>query len=406
MKNIAPDQLLVILLISSRRVTALLAMTHPEQGERVLAHKSIDCMWHDLTTRGRVEVAADALRSVCDVAEVEPYSVFLSCNDVSIASRIAIGWSSPGDEIPLTFAERAWALRRAREQATGADREVVSVLPVQWTVRGRNGEKEVDDPIGCVGNHLTCQALLVSARRGYRQEMAEVAEALGLELEEVIPQPLALYRGISGKLRSRGSSIVIDFGARHTNVLVRRKDKLLHVETFDFGGDNLTARLAETLNLSMEQAEALKHEVDIGTCTANGESGQGQQFIWNDLQERHALIGPATRIISESVSSFFKERARDLREHGYLAQQGQIYLVGRSSALNGLTLNLRDIFDLPVVLGTGDRNRHPSDELDGILATGLVCSAADHRREHLALQAGSLRKRASGVWSWLTHSLT
>jgi cell division ATPase FtsA len=317
-----------------------------------------------------------------------------------------VGWASPGEEMPLTHTERAWALRRAREQATGADREVVDVLPVQWTVRGRDGEREVDEPIGELGNHLTCQALLVTARRGYRAEMAELARGLGLELEDVIPQPLALYRGVQGKLRSRGSSLVIDFGARHTNVLVRRKDKLLHVETFGFGGDDLTARLSERLGVPEERAELIKREIDIGTVVTNGEQPLGQQYIWADLQERHALLGPATRVCAEAVTAFFKERAKDLREHGYLGQQGQIHLVGRSSALSGLALCLRDIFDLPVVLGTGDKNRHPSGELDGLLTTGLVRAAADHRRERLEQQATSLRKRASGMWTWLTHALT
>lgn len=406
MKSLDPEQVLVTLLISSRHVAATVAATHPEQGERVLAHRSIECVWHDLSERGRVEIAADALRATCDQAGIEPWSVFLARNDTSIASRVAVGWASPGEEIPLTHIERAWALRRAREQATGADREVVAVLPVQWTVRGREGEREVDDPIGEIGNHLTCQALLVTARRGYRSEMAALAKALGLELEEAIPQPLALYRGVSGRLRARGSSLVIDVGARHTNVLVRRKDKLLHVETFAFGGDDLTTRIADGLGIDAERAEALKREVDIAAMSQSPDGSHGQQFIWSDLQERHALLGPATRLCADAVTGFFRERAKDLREHGYLAQQGQIHLVGRASALGGLSFALRDIFDLPVVLGTGDRNRHISDELDGLLTTGLVCAAADHRREALAMRAGSLRKRASGVWSWLTHGLS
>ncbi len=404
--RISSEHFLVILSISSRHVSATVAAIHPEKDEKVVAHKTIECSWHELTPRGRLEIAGEALRQANESAGVEAWSVFLSCNDTSIASRIAVGWASPGEEMPLTENERAWALRRAREQATGADREVVDVVPVQWTVRGRDGEHEVDDPVGSIGNHLTCQALLVTARRGFRSEMADIARGLGVELEGVIPQPLALYRGVSGKLRSRGSSLVIDFGARHTNFLVRRKDKLLHVETFGFGGDDLTARLAERLDIDADKAEAIKRELDIGVYAGAGDGPQGQQFIWNDLQERHALLGPATEICADAVSSFFKERARDLRDHGYLAQQGQIHLVGRSSALGGLALHLREIFDLPVLLGTGDRNRQPGDELDGLLTTGLVCAAGDHRRERLALHAGSLSKRASGVWSWLTHALS
>ncbi|MBA2480122.1 MAG: hypothetical protein H0V44_05620 [Planctomycetes bacterium] len=404
--NISPENLVLIVLISSRHVTATVAALHAEHGDKVVAHKSIDCQWYDLSNRGRLEILADVVRLASDSAGIEPWSVYLSCNDTSLASRIAVGWASPGEEMPLTEIERAWALRRAREQATGADREVVDVLPVQWTVRGRDGEHEVDDPIGSHGNHLTCQALLLTARRGFRDELTQLARGIGLDLDGIIPQPLALYRGMSGKLRSRGSSLVIDFGARHTSFLVRRKDKLMHVETFGFGGDHLTTRISEGLGLEAEQAEALKRDVDIGQTALASDGFQGQQFIWTDIQERHALLAPATRICAEAIAAFFKERARDLRDHGYLAQQGQIHLVGRASSLGGLSLHLREIFDLPVMLGTGDKNRHPGDELDGLLTTGLVCSAADHRRAHLASHAGSLSKRASGVWSWLTHALT
>ncbi|MBA3707377.1 MAG: hypothetical protein H0W83_00995 [Planctomycetes bacterium] len=404
--SIAPENLLLIVMISSRKVSATVAAMHAERGEKVVAHKSIDCSWHELSSRGRIEVLADVVRLASESAGIEPWSAYVSCNDTSLASRIAVGWASPGEEMPLTENERAWALRRAREQATGADREVVDVLPVQWTVRGRDGEHEVADPVGHHGNHLTCQALLLTARRGFREELVQLVRGIGLDLDGIIPQPLALYRGMSGKLRSRGTSLVIDFGARHTSFLVRRKDKLMHVETFAFGGDDLTARMAENLAIEPERAEALKREVDIGTTAIAPDGFQGQQFIWNEVQERHALIAPATRICAEAIAAFFKERARDLREHGYLAQQGQIHLVGRASSLGGLSLHLREIFDLPVLLGTGDKNRQPGDELDGLLTTGLVCSAADHRREHLALHARSLSKRASGVWSWLTHSLS
>jgi hypothetical protein len=40
-----------------------------------------------------------------------------------------------------------------------------------------------------------------------------------------------------------------------------------------------------------------------------------------------------------------------------------------------------------------------------VLVSGLVCTAADLRRTHLAGQQSRLRKTASGVWSWLTQSM-
>ena len=82
-----------------------------------------------------------------------------------------------------------------------------------------------------------------------------------------------------------------------------------------------------------------------------------------------------------------------------------MHLVGRASALGGLGVLLKEEFSLPVVLGTGQRDRDPSAELADLSASGLVCVAADQRRRHLAGYNTGLRKTASGVWSWLGKKL-
>jgi cell division protein FtsA len=403
--NIPPEHLVVIVSVSSRRVSATVAALHPTHGDKVVAHKSIDCDWHRLSQGGKREAVADSVRLACDSAGVEAYSIYLSMTDASINSRLAVGWADPGDEMVLTEHERLWALKRARDQATGADQELVDAIPVHWTVRDRAGEREVEDPIGERGSRLTCQALLITARRGYRDELAALVEGLGLELEGIIAQPVALFRGISGALQRKGTTVVLDCGARCTTVLVRRRDKLVHVETHAFGGDDLTRLLVQRLGISAQQAEDLKRDLDLGVRAEERDSLVGQQFIWSDIRERHRLMGPAVALVSEALGTFFRERAQELRDQGHLVQQGQVHLFGRGSSLGGLALFLKDIFNQPVVLGSGHKQRDPSAELADVLVSGLVCTAADLRRMHLAGQASRLRKTASGVWSWLTHKM-
>jgi cell division protein FtsA len=403
--DILPEHLVVIVQVSSRRVGATIAALHPTHGDKVVAHKTIDCDWHRLSQNGKREAVADAVRLACDSAGVEAYSVYVSMTDASITSRLAVGWADPGDEVMLSEHERLWALKRARDQATGADQELIDAIPVHWTVRDRDGEHEVDDPVGQRGSRLTCQALLITARRGYRDELAELVEGLGLELEGIIAQPVALFRGITGALTRKGTTVVIDCGARCTTVLVRRQSKLVHIETYAFGGDDLTNLLVEKLNISASQAEDLKRDLDLSLRHDERDGLKGQQFIWSDVRERHRLMGPAMQIVSEALEAFFRARAQELRDHGHLVQNGQVHLVGRGSSLGGLALFLKDIFGLSVVLGSGHKNRDPSAELADVLVSGLVCTAADLRRTHLAGQSSRIRKTASGVWSWLTHQM-
>lgn len=404
-RDILPEHLVVIVQVSSRRVGATVAALHPTHGDKVVAHKTIDCDWHRLSQIGKREAVADVVRLACDSAGVEAYSVYVSMTDASITSRLAVGWADPGDEMVLGEHERLWALKRARDQATGADQELIDAIPVHWTVRDRDGEHEVADPVGQRGSRLTCQALLITARRGYREELAELVQGLGLELEGVIAQPVALFRGIAGALQRKGTTVVIDCGARCTTVLVRRRDKLVHVETHAFGGDDITNLLVERLNISISQAEDLKRDLDLSVRNEEREGLVGQQFIWSDIRERHRLMGPALLLVAEALDTFFRARAQELRDHGHLVQQGQVHLVGRGSSLGGLAMFLKDIFNQPVVLGSGHKNRDPSAELADVLVSGLVCTAADLRRTHLAGQESRIRKTASGVWCWLTQQM-
>lgn len=404
-QDLLPEHLVVIVHVSSRRVGATVAALHPTHGDKVVAHKTIDCDWYRLSQNGKREAVADVIRLACDSAGVEAYSVYVSMTDASITSRLAVGWADPGDEVILSEHERLWALKRARDQATGADLELIDAIPVHWMVRDRDGEHEVDDPVGMRGSRLTCQALLITARRGYRDELAELVEGLGLELEGIIAQPVALFRGISGALTRKGTTVVVDCGARCTTVLVRRHQKLVHIETHAYGGDDLTRLLMEKLGISQGQAEDLKRDLDLGLRNEERDGAAGQQFIWSDVRERHRLLGPALKLVGESLDGFFRQRAQELRDHGHLVQHGQIHLVGRGSQLGGLALFLREIFGLPVVIGSGHKNRDPSAELADVLVSGLVCTAADLRRTHLNAQQSKFRKTASGVWSWLTHQM-
>jgi cell division protein FtsA len=404
-QDILPEHLVVIVQVSSRRVGATVAALHPTHGDKVVAHKIIDCDWHRLSQNGKREAVADVIRLACDSAGVEAYSVYVSMTDASVTSRLAVGWADPGDEVVLSEHERLWALKRARDQATGADQELIDAIPVHWTVRDRDGEHEVEEPVGCRGSRLTCQALLITARRGYRDELADLVQGLGLELEGVIAQPVALFRGISGALTRKGTTIVVDCGARCTTVLVRRHHKLVHIETHAFGGDDLTRLLMERLGISLSQAEDLKRDLDLALRNDERDGAAGQQFIWSDVRERHRLMGPALKLVGEALDTFFRQRVQELRDHGHLVQHAQVHLVGRGSALGGLAVFLREIFGLPVVLGSGHKNRDPSAELADVLVSGLVCTAADLRRTHLAAQQSKFRKTASGVWSWLTHQM-
>jgi len=402
-----PNDWLVVLQVSSRRLTATVAQRGSD-GERVVAHRAIECDWLALEERSRSEAVADVLSLACDSAGVRPMSVFVSVADPSLRANFATGYADLGEELLLTSHERSLALARATHQAIGTEREVLHALPQRWSVRSVYGEREVDEPVGERASRLTCHVLLVTADRRTRLQMEGILDEFKIYLEGMIAQPVALYRGLASDLPRKGSTLVIDCGARHTSLLVHRKQRLVHVETHAFGGDHLTQAIVEELGIGWLQAEELKRELDIGVH-AQSEEREDQIFLWREIQERHRCLAPAARICADRLRAFFLVRAQALREMELLAQNGKVHLVGRAAALGGLGALLKDLFKMPVVLGAGQQAREASSELADLITVGLVRQAAIERERRLAeRRASSIRQvthAASGLWAWLSKTL-
>ena len=397
-----PDDIITVAAISSHRITVTIGVARDDS---IVTHRSLPCRWHELGEAERRAALAEALRQAEDAAGIGIRSLFLSRSSPSIASRLSTGHASLGEELVLRDEEKGWALRRAREQATGIAHEVVMTLPVRWKVRDRSGERDVDDPIGVRGSHLSCEALLITAEPGHVQSLRDLAMAVERELEGIIPPPVGLYRGIASRLQKRGSSLVLDLGARHTSLLVHRRDRLVLLETHRGGGDDLTEALAEELDLEWDAAEALKHQVDLDAASEPGETRTDirQQDLFRELAQEKDLLRRAARICRDEIDATFRKLADDLRAHGHLAQQGTLHLVGRGAALGGLPRHLGELFDLPVRLGSGASDRDAGSELDGLITVGLVRAAADLRRQALSSEGPTVGRAISGLWGWLTH---
>ncbi len=392
------EDVITVIAIGSHKVAVTVGVASTDQ---VVAHKAVPCRWHELGEGERRATVAEALRQAEESAGLSLTSVFLSRSSPAIGSRLSTGHASLGAEMPLREEEKGWALRRAREQATGIAHEVVMTIPVRWKVRDRDGERDVDDPLGQRATHLSCEALLITAEPGYTAGLEALGSSLERHVEGVIPTPVGLYRGIAGRLRRQGSSLVLDLGARHTTLLVHRRDRLAMLETHRFGGDDLTQSIADALRIGWDEAEALKRQLDLD---AGADAAlPGQQSLFAELAQQTSRLREAARVCRDDIEAFFRRLADELRANGHLPQQGTIHLVGRGAGLGGLPRVLHDLFNLPVRIGSGAADRDAGAELDGLLTSGLIRTAAELRRQAIAAEGPTLARTAHGLWAWLSH---
>lgn len=421
-QDMDPRDLLVVVLIGAHRLVALLGCLHATMGARTLDSRELAVDWHDLEEIDQRAKLKEVVRLVCAKHDVEPQGIFISFSDIRVGSRLVDGQVNfPGVPHAITRHEMDWALRLAEEKPLGTDEELIDLVPVGWSTHGQVSRSTISAtdllqqkrtyPLGVECQGLSCHALQIIGAVGQKEQLSRLVQSAGFSCEGVIAQPAALYRGIASSLEGH-SSLIIDCGAKHTSFLIRLGDRLVQVRTFEYGGDDITKRIADNLGLNWDQAEKLKRQVNILPGGEAAEPGakvipfhaKGQQTIFATIQaEVDTLLPEVAKICRDAINEFFTARAQEFIDdpNHPLPKKCQIHLVGRASQLAGLTTVLETIFTHKVILGSGKANRNVGDELSGLMLTGLLVSAVDQRRQHQAREGRGLRQHLRTAWAWL-----
>ena len=205
--------------------------------------------------------------------------------------------------------------------------------------------------------HLV-DGLLVASPREPVVSAIKAVEAAGLTVVRVDLSSFALLRSSAdGRF---GVEVVIDLGAHLTTIVVHEQGVPKLVRTLARGGEELTAQLAERLEISLEMAEDAK-------C-ADGLDTPGD--VSDALKE---LVAPLLADIRSSVNYFRSSQPG--------AQIERVSLTGRAAALTGLDVALALQLDVPAECVSPTRlleprGKHTSKASDEGWATALSVGLA------------------------------
>ena len=170
-------------------------------------------------------------------------------------------------------------------------------------------------------------ALIVAAKSETAMDAAALAEALGLPLALVDAAPLALYNAVRYNYPDAdGCTLVLDIGARTTNLVFLEGDKVF-MRTIPIAGNTVTNEIARGLGVEPAEAETLKKEI--------GFVALGGTYALPD-DERADRISKIVRNVATRLHS---EVTRSI--NFYRSQQGgsapvRLLLSGGASLMNHL----------------------------------------------------------------------
>jgi len=184
-----------------------------------------------------------------------------------------IRYRRPQPEKPLNVAEMEFIIEKVQERAqrkaqkqialeTGnADVEIKLVNSALVGIH-IDGYK-VSNPIGFQGHDVSVQIYTAFAPMVHIGALERVAEELSLELLAVAAEPFAVSRSVLGTdANSNMTAILADVGGGTTDIAVVNDGGVEGTKMFGIGGRSFTRTIASELDLSYDEAEKLKVNID------------------------------------------------------------------------------------------------------------------------------------------------
>ena len=255
----------------------------------------------------------------------------------------------------------------ARSVKVPTDRKLLHIIPRGYAVDGQAGVK---NPVGMHGFRLDVEAHLITAATTSIQNLVKCIRSIGIDIEDLILEPLASSEAILSEDEKQVGVILADIGGGTTDIAVFREGSIWHTSILPVAGYQITRDVSIGLGLPFDVAEEMKkrygsvipvYESKTETSSSLSEDGHGVSF-----QDLCDIIRAR---VEEIIRLVLLELPR--AEYEALVPAGLVF-TGGGANLPGIATLGQDILQLPARIGTPTNIYGISDSLhDPAYSTGV-----------------------------------
>jgi cell division protein FtsA len=297
-----------------------------------------------------LDAAVGSIRRALEAAEaaagvpVESAWIGVSGGHVrGVNSRGGISLGNRPREVQKEDVRRA--VEAARSITLPEDREILHVLPQQFFL---DGQDNIRDPIGMVGQKLEADVHLVTASIAATQNLVTAVNRAGVHVTDTVLEPLASADACLTDDERELGCCLLDIGGGTTDLVVFTGGVVRYTAAIPVGGDHFTNDLAVGLRTPLPEAERVKRERAVAW----------RPLLREDVAIEIATVGdrPPRTIFARLLCEIVEPRAQELlalvREEllrtGLESQiSAGLVLTGGASKLAGLAELAENFFELP-----------------------------------------------------------
>ena len=207
-----------------------------------------------------IEDAVGAINTSLEAAErmagYNVSNVFVSMGGSQIESqnsRGVVAVSTPQGEITPQDITRV--IDAAKAISLPSTREIIHVLPRNYTVDGQEGIK---DPVGMSGVRLEVDTHLITANSISIRNLEKAFSEVGVDVNGFVFNGYASSLSVLSETERELGVVLVDIGAGTTDISIYTEGSVAYSSVLAIGARHITNDLAIGLRISLESAEKIK----------------------------------------------------------------------------------------------------------------------------------------------------
>jgi cell division protein FtsA len=399
--------LLVGLDIGTSKVVALVAELSPEGQFNVLGLGQTSSKGLKKGVVVNIEATVQSIQKALEEAELMSdrriIQVFTGIAGNHIVSFNSSGMVAIRDkEVGAGDVERV--LETAKAINIPTDQQILHILIQEFILEG---QEDVREPIGMSGLRLEVKVHIVTGAVSAAQNIVKCVRRCGLEVNDLILQPLASSLAVLTDDEKELGVVLIDIGGGTTDIAIYSQGSIRHTAVIPIAGDQITNDIAMALRTPTIEAEDLK----IHHGVAKQELADATAMIdvpgVGDREPRPMSKQALAAVIEPRVEELFTLVRNIVRESGYedMVSSG-IVLTGGTSMMPGMVELAEQVFLKHARIGSPEYRGHLHEVLRSPrYSTGLgllMEGQAQLMRGRRSLQGGNFQGVVSRMKEWFT----
>lgn len=306
----------------------------------------------------------------------------------------------------VTSTDVARVIETAKAVNIPTDQQVLHVLTQEFIV---DNQDDIREPIGMSALRLEVKVHIVTGSVSAAQNIIKCVRRCGLEVQDLILQPLASSLACLTADEKELGVVLIDIGGGTTDVAIYTGGAIRYTAVFPIAGDQITNDIAAMLRTPTPDAEEIKlrHGVAKQVLASPDESVEvpGLGDRGPRLVNRQALGA----VIEPRIEELFGLVQQDIREQGFedLLASG-VVLTGGTALMPGIVELAEDVFLKPVRVAVPEYDGSLADVMRNPRFSTVMGLLGEARIQRLrgrkvSQQTGSFAKVLARMREWFMN---